>query len=302
MPLDYTLANYDFEGDSEGFGAHLEAQYQLQQDNVEALDSDVAAQTVALHGHGRIDGLVLSTGSGLSASLSAGKYLAGGRLYELLSAATVALPASVTRHIYLDGAGAFALYATKQTPRPDGTWYVGSATTSGVAVTSVDQSACDEVASLVTLLAQVEALQDAVGIPYTSEVDIAERLDILEAGGVGGGGAATVYWPLLAYSLSDGTTIPQYVTAQIDALRAELTAAIATAIAGVTGTGGTGGTTSAITLNDLAARLSQIVLYLTHVLPDLPAGNVNAATVVDGHSGEGSGADGTDYVDPASDW
>ena len=273
MPLNYGNADYDFEGDSEGFGAHLEAQFQLQQDNVEALDADMAAQTVALHGHGRIDGLVLGTGTGLAASLTVGNYLAAGRLYSLLAPAAVSLPASATRYIYMDGTGAFTLYAAQPAERPAGTWYVGSATTDGVAVTGVDQADCDEVASLAVLLeriADLEAADDALD----------ERVTLLEEGGGGGGGGAVVYAYRLPWAPGDGRTNEQVIDEKI-----------ADAVEGL-GSGGTGGGSVSLAVQydtDVVNQAYHLLKTTQTVDPETPVTQVDAVTIVPGVYGDGSG-------------
>lgn len=144
-------------------------------------------------------------------------------------------------------------------------------------------------------------LTAALGAAYlaTSPPDsVDSRLELLEElVGAIGSGATTVYWPLLPYSVSDPTTIPQYVTALTNALGARITA-LESAASG-------GAATTVVEVEEWdedSANQSMLLLDLTHMFPDLPTNQENAATVVRDHYGHGDGEDEVDYVDAESEW
>lgn len=288
MPIDYTTADYEFNGESTGFAASLEAAFELQQENVETLDEDVADGNAALHGHGRETGNVLGVGIGLSARLTNGYYWASGRRYqndELAGYLVIALPASQTRYLYQDADGAVSQYAVLQSPRPTGTWYVGSATTDSGSCTSVDQTGCDEIAALTDV-------QDAIGWPYTDSDDIETRLQSLEAGG-GGGGGGYEYWGLMDESATSATRIRQAATsiaeAEVEAHEAAYHADDPV-------------DTSDLEINerwdiDAVNQARHLLRYTEAVDPDGPEMLVDAVTVLDGIYGDGSGHDEFDFID-----
>jgi len=291
MPVDYTNADYDFEGDSIGFGEHLRQQFQLQQDNLVILDGEMAEGIEALHGPGKEPGgCSLSTGSGLSCVVAGGYYWVGGRRY-LGAEQIVALPALSTRHLYMDAEGSVTLYSSQQSPRPDGTWYVGSATTDGTDCTAVDDSEADVVASPANTETRLAALE-AEDIALAGEIESLDgRVTDLES--AGGGGSGPAYWGALQKSSGVATTIDQEIDAKI---ATHLTEA-------AHGGGGDGGTVvSTEGVWDVDAENQALALLarlknspVEEALAEF-ASQENSIIVVWGVCGEGS--NGTDdYVD-----
>lgn len=217
MPVDYTTKDYDFYGDEGAdFTDHLQEQFQLQEDNVLAVDADVAAGNALLHGLGAVGSATLLTvGTGLSCRLNNCDYLLDGRLYaiaEVIGYKVVSLPLNATRYLYVDATGDVTLYETLQATNPTGTWYAGSATTDATSCTAVDDSAADRVASPVALQADVEALQAAVGDPYTNPASLDTRLQAVE--GAGGGGGGLTSWGTAPKAPGDPTTPGQEMDAK----------------------------------------------------------------------------------------
>lgn len=144
-------------------------------------------------------------------------------------------------------------------------------------------------------------LTAALGAAYlgaTPPASVADRLMTLEAlitGGVGGGGGTgPIFAALLAMSATDQRLVPQFVTDTVND---------AIAAAGVGTTGGSGGAAATSTLrDDDSYNLGMLVLELTQWLPDAPVYQRNAATIRAGVYGDGSGADGLNFVGEGSEW
>lgn len=291
-PIDYTLADYDFDGMTTGFDEALDTAFTLQQTNVEALDADVAAAFFALHGQGREPGgCILAIGAGLSATLTNDYYWIAGRRYLValgVGSSTVSLTGSVTNYIYQDADGAFVTYTSLQTPVPTGYWYVGTATCSAVACTAVDETGSEEVAAIDDL----DDVKDAVGWPYTNPADIDTRLAAVEGGGGGGGGFS--YWETMPKAAGDATSITQEATTLAED---EVADHVTTYHAG-----------EAVSVEDAqeqwdvdAVNQAKQLLYLTRAItPDLPETQASAATVVWDSYGYGEGADGLTFIDVAN--
>lgn len=286
--IDYTAADYEFNGMTTGFDEALETAFTLQQTNVEALEAAMAAAFFALHGQGREPGgCILAIGAGLSATLTNDYYWIAGRRYLVaagVGTSTVSLSPSVTNHIYQDALGAFVTYTSAQSPVPAGYWYAGTATCSAVACTAVSETGSEEVASIDDL----DDVKDAVGWPYTNPADVDTRLVAVEADG-GGGGVS--FWATMPKASGDTTTPGQEMATKDTALDAAHVAAYHA--------GETASVADAQEQWDVdAVNQAKQVLYLTRaVAPDLPETQTGAATVVWDNYGYGEGNDNLNFVD-----
>lgn len=274
---DHPLVNFRT-GDTTGVAAHLNREFAAVGDAVTDLGNEVAAGNEALHGTGTEEtGDVTTVGTGLSCVVAAQSYWVVGRRYTLAADLTVALPGSSTRHLYMDADQVVTQYAARQSPNPEGTWYLGTATTDSGSCTAVDDTNADRVANLAGLETRMDAVEagileldgvktvlglgyyDVDGDPVTGEASVHDRLTALESGG-GGGGVS--YWGGLERSSGDPTTIPEYVASQIGES------------GGGDGGGGTGGTTSTTTVTKLPSDLEianhlRLVLRTMHALPGI---------------------------------
>lgn len=288
-PIDYTAADYDFDGMTTGFDEALDTAFTLQQTNVEALDADVAAGILALHGQGREPGgCILSVGTGLSALLTNDYYWIAGHRYIVaagVGSSTVSLAANVTNYIYQDADGAFVTYTSEQTPVPTGYWYVGTATCNASACTAVSEVGSEEVAAIDDL----DDVKDAVGWPYTNASDVDTRLTALEGGGGGGGGFS--YWGTMPKAAGVATTITQEATTLAETEVADHVTAYHS--------GEAESVEEAQEQWDVdAVNQAKQVLYLTRAItPDLPETQTDSATVVWDSYGYGEGHDTLNFVD-----
>lgn len=292
MPIDYTAADYDFAGQTDGFAEKLDTAFDLQQTNVEAVDAMLAQAITALFaGTGREPGgCTLAAGTGLSATLTNDGYWIAGRRYEVaagVGTSTVSLPASQTSYVYQDATGLFTCYATQPATTPAGYWYVGTATTDSTSCTAVDQTDCDEIATVTDMA----ALKTAIGWPYTDAATIVTRLAALEAGSSGGGGLA--YWLTMPKAPGDVTTPSQEMDAKD-------TAAVAAHVAALHGATSGDGTGTAVPDEpwDVDA-VNQALALMQEIAQDndtAGATQVDTVILVPGVYGDGTGTT-PDYVD-----
>ena len=206
--------------EQEDVAAHLNTEFDAVYAAVQAALSEVRAGNFYLHGEGREanDGGVLSAGSGLSAHLTNVPYWIAGRRYLLAKETgydVVAVQANADNYIYMDAAGLYHVYTSLQTPKPEGTWFVGVATANALVVTAVDQTDVEEVDSVAALAELVTAILAAVGWPYTGEFDIQTRLTDLESGN-GTGGPVTLYWAALTESSGSPRKISKAIQDAMD--------------------------------------------------------------------------------------
>lgn len=87
-----------------------------------------------------INGLTISTGSGLNLGVAAGQAIIDG-IVEIASATTLALPANIARcHIWLKQDGTLTYVSNSTTPPAGNVCYLGSAVTGASSISSVDFS------------------------------------------------------------------------------------------------------------------------------------------------------------------
>lgn len=278
-------------GEMVGFADHLNSEFRAEDAADAAILAELAAGNLALHGTGCVSGLVLSPGSGLSANLSDGAYLLGGRYYlqgTQIGYEVIALPANQTSYIYMDAAGSFVCCAAQQTPDPTGTWYVGSATTGASVCLSVSQVGCDRVLNpaglqgeLTAIADEVSALDSAIGIPYTGSVSLQARVTTLEGGG--DGGSQVVYWGALQKANGDPTTVDQEIASKIAALPSA-------------GGSGSGVAVSKQWDVDAVNQSKHLLRYTGATDHQGPANAVDCVTIVWGCYGDGSNSS-PDFVD-----
>lgn len=274
-------------GDSEGVAAHLNTEFDGLGEGLETLDSAVATGFDALHGPGKeLGGCGLTVGTGLSCIIGTGFFWVAGRRVEIASAVVVALPALLTSYVYLDADLTPSTYSSLQSPRPEGTWYVGNATTDASSCTAVDDSEADMVSSLTGLTSRVEDLEEWQETAEATLEDHEGRITDLEGGG-GGGGIGTIYADPLARAADNAQTVGQKFAA-LDAEIEELQAS--------------GGEGTAVALpqsfDDLEAVNQALELMAQTDADHLEAfeSQVNTIQVQWGICGEGS--NGTpDYID-----
>lgn len=208
------------------------------------------------------------------------------------------------------------LYVSQSATPAEGALVVCAVTKAAGALTAVDNSVRSAPAITARLpwqeLRRVfggeetlgEALTAILGAVYLGESrpdDVDTRLAALEAGGVGGGegGGGYEYWRTMPKANGDDTRIEQEMETR---LAAALAAHVAEYHADEEPAGESGGTAVQM-WDDDAYNQSQIALYVTHMLPDMPEQHRNAVTVVDEHYGDGSGDDAVNWIDEEnSDW
>jgi len=220
---DWSTANYDFIGETSEFPTHLASEFQLVQDNVNAVDGEVADGNLALHGSGKEIGCGLTAGSGLSCVIGTGSHWVGGRRCQIASPITVSLTAGTTSWIYLDDEETPSLYPGLQSPNPTGTWFVGTATTDSDSCTAVSITGADTVSSNAALSADVATLQAdevkteaAVGMPTTVRLPPPARSTTGSPTWRAEGRRGTVaYWGGLDKALGDATSVDQEIDSKI---------------------------------------------------------------------------------------
>lgn len=288
MPTDYSSKDYDFYGDTAtDFSDHLAEMFQLQEDNVLVLESDLALSNLILHGTGRTaSGCRLAVGTGLSVHVSNGYFVVDGKIGQIdeqVGYSVGSLTDNSTNHLYMDIDGLITTYSSKQGSNPSGTWYLGTAVTNGGECTTVDDSTADILESLTdfrteldTAKDDIDAIEAAVGMPYPDgNASLDSRVTALESGGGGGGG--TVYWGALKEASGDPTTIEEYVAAQIGAAGG--------------GGGGDGQTPETITVQmpsdiEIANHL-RLTMRLMHALPEVEETQIYSYYYVPGISATG---------------
>jgi hypothetical protein len=287
-------------GDTTSVPDHLNSEFSAVGDAIAEVEQEFADGNLALHGTGTelAAGLALAIGTGLSVRILNEAFWLSGRRYEIDEAVgylVSSLPLNSTRHLYMDASFAITDYASRQTPNPAGTWYMGTATTNASACTAVDDSNADRVANLagmaarlVSAEADVDALQAAVGIPYSAVDPLDDRVTALENAGPGGAAAT---WGAMAKAAGDPTTVDQEIAAAIAAIPAS------------TGGGETGTDTSVALPWDVdACNASRFLLKIVRsVDPQAAEDAVDCVVIVNGVFGDGT--DGSpNYVDAASTW
>jgi hypothetical protein len=281
-------------GDTTSVPDHLNSEFSAVGDAIAEVEQEFADGNLALHGTGTelAAGLALAIGTGLSVRILNEAFWLSGRRYEIDEAVgylVSSLPLNSTRHLYMDASFAITDYASRQTPNPAGTWYMGTATTNASACTAVDDSNADRVANLagmaarlVSAEADVDALQAAVGIPYSAVDPLDDRVTALENAGPGGAAAT---WGAMAKAAGDPTTVDQEIAAAIAAIPAP------------TGGTGDGSTTVSLPWDIEAANQGRMLLKLTRTVdPELPVDQVDCICIVNGVWGDGT--DGSpDFID-----
>jgi hypothetical protein len=207
------------------------------------------------------------------------------------------------------------MYVSQSATPAEGALVVCAVTKAGGALTAVDNSVRSAPAITARLpwqeLRRVfgaeetlgEALAAILGSVYLGAErpdDVDTRLAALEAGGVGGGeGGGYEYWRTMPKANGDDTRIEQEIETRVAAAMA---AHVAEYHAEEEPAGGTGGA-GVEQWDDDSYNQSQMAMYVTHMLPDMPEQHRNAVTVVDEHYGDGSGDDTVNWIDTEnSDW
>ena len=281
-------------GDAIGVAEHLNAEFALVGDSVQAVADDLALSNEVLHGPGRESGgCGLSVGTGLSCVIGAGYYWAAGQRCENQAPVVVALPASQTSYLYQDADGMVVPYSSRQTPNPEGTWFCGTATTDGMGCIAVDDTEADVVAGNAALSAQVSGLDSRMEAAEELLEEHEDRITDLESGGGGGGGTGPVYADPLRRSYSNAETVGQKfaaLEAEIDALQDAV---------------GSGGNVVAVEQPawDIDAVNGALHLQAQTTEDALEAAysQVNTIQIKHGVFGDGSG-ETPNYIDAASTW
>lgn len=282
-------------GEMDDVSTHLNEEFAAVEELVADAQTEARTVNLQLHGSGRIQGSgggVLSAGSGLSARLTNTPYMVGGQWVDMVNQAgfvVIPVTANQDNYIYMDGDGAFQVFSPGDRPgsSPEGTWYVGMATAGALAVTAVDQTDVEEVASLTEVLSVLTALKQTIGWPYTGELDIQTRLLTLEAG-TGEGGTVTVYWGAITKAVGNSQSITEAIAAAIiAALQQHATDYHA-------------GQTQTVAPDDWwdveGDNNSQMLMLAAQWLPQLPWTQRNRITIVHGIFGDGSNGS-PDYRD-----
>lgn len=208
-------------GASTDFASMLAGAFDEALDAIDANDDERALVYYLLHGQGKFsDGsLDLAVGAGLSCQVANGQALILGHLVLLSDEAgygVVSLEALTTSYIYIDGDGVLVASTVELVgeARPDDYVFLGTAVTSDVECTSVDDSGADILAETATLPASVAAIEAALGMPWGLEDDAQTILATLMAGG--SSTEDPISWSTLqkVYG-SDSTTIVQEIVARL---------------------------------------------------------------------------------------
>ncbi len=207
-------------GDTVGVSEHLNAEFSEAGQQITDLAAAVAEGNDALHGPGKeAGGCGLSVGTGLSCVLGAGHFWVGGVRYEIAEAQVIALTPNETSYLYQDSTGSVTAYVSQQSPRPAGTWFLGTATTDGTTCTAVDDSEADTVSGVADLGDRLTAAEEAIDDAEAALADHEARIGDLETLGGGGGGG-----PVYADGIPRSSTNPQTVGQEFAALEADIAA------------------------------------------------------------------------------